>query len=141
MRCVDVNVLVYAHRSDLPEHELYAPWLDSARIGSEPLGLSSVVASGFLRVVTHPKVFTAPSPLEVALAFLEGLRQSPAATTVEPGERHWEIFSDLCRRVAARGDLVPDAFLAALALEAGATMVTADRGFARFPRLRLEHVT
>lgn len=58
MRCVDVNVLVYAHRSDVPDHARYLSWLDAARRGSEPLGLSDVVAAGFLRVVTHPRVVT-----------------------------------------------------------------------------------
>lgn len=139
MRCVDVNVLVSAHRAELPEHRRYRAWLEDARRGPEPLGLSSIVAAGFVRVVTHPRVFVEPTPLATALEFLEVLRESPACTPVEPGERHWELFRALCRRVGARGDLVPDAYLAALALETGSTWVTADRGFARFPGLRLEH--
>ena len=139
MRCVDVNVVVYAHRPESPEHERYREWLDEARAGHEPLGVSELVLSGFLRVVTHPRVFREPTPLAVALDFTEGLRGSPAAQPVAPGERHWQIFADLCRRTGAIGNVVPDAFLAALAIEQSAVWVTADRTFSRFPGLRSEH--
>jgi toxin-antitoxin system PIN domain toxin len=139
MRCVDVNVLVYAHRPESPGHDGYRAWLDVARSGHEPLGLSDVVLSGFLRVVTHARVFREPSPLGVALEFVDGLLGSPATSVVAPGERHWSIFADLCRTVGATGNVIPDAYLAALALEQGATWVTADRSFGRFPGLRREH--
>jgi len=56
-----------------------------------------------------------------------------------PGPRHWEIFARLCRKIGARGNRVPDAFLAALAIESGSEWMTADRGFARFPGLRWRH--
>lgn len=139
MRCVDVNVLVYAHRLESPDHDLYREWLDAARKGNEPLGLSDLVASGFLRVVTHPRIFREPTPIDVALQFIDALKSSPATTSFFPGERHWEIFIDLCRRVGAKGNLIPDAFLAAMAIEHGTTWVSADRGIARFPDLRLLH--
>jgi toxin-antitoxin system PIN domain toxin len=139
MRCVDVNVLVYAHRPESPRHEEHRAWLDHARRGIEPLGVSAIVASGFLRVVTHPRIFREPTPLDGALAFLDVLEASPATTDVAPGARHWEVFTDLCRRVGAIGNLIPDAFLAALAIELGATWISADRGFARFPGLRWQH--
>ena len=95
--------------------------------------------SGFLRVVTHPKVFREPTPMVEALRFVEALRLAPAGIPVAPGERHWEVFTDLCQRTQATGNRIPDAFLAALAIEHGATWVTADRGFARFTGLRWEH--
>ena len=139
MRCVDVNVLINAARRDAPDHHAWLEWLDSARVGSEPLGVPSLALSGMLRIVTHPRIFAEPSRLSDALDFAEALRTSPAVVEVTPGERHWEIFTDLCKSVGARGNVVPDAYLAALAIEHGATWVTADRGFARFPRLRLEH--
>jgi hypothetical protein len=139
MRCVDVNVLVYAHRPESPSHAGHREWLDQARRGVEPLGLSSVVASGFLRVVTHPRIFKEPTPLDIALDFLEVLHASPAVVPVMPGDRHWQIFTDLCRRLDARGNLVPDAFLAAIAIEQGATWVSTDRGFAGFPGLHWLH--
>lgn len=139
MRCADVNVLVYAHRIDVPDHERYRQWLDHARQDYEPLGISDVVLSWFLRVVTHPRVFRDPTPLAVALEFAEQVRRSRGCVPLVPGERHWPLFVDLCRGVDARGNLVPDAFLAALALESNATFVTADLGFRRFPGLRVQH--
>ena len=139
MRCVDVNVLVNAHREDVPDHDGYLGWLDRARRDDEPLGVSDLVLSGFVRVVTHPRVFQEPSPLAVAVDFAEGVRASPACVPLVAGERHWGIFVDLCRSVGATGNIVPDAFLAALAIEHNATFVTGDWGFRRFPRLRVEH--
>lgn len=139
MLCVDVNVLVYAHRPESPDHERHRDWLELARAGREPVGLPGVTASGFLRVVTHPKIFREPSPLAVALDFLGALRDSPTIVPVQPSDRHWEIFVDLCRQVGATGNVVPDAYLAAMAIESGATFVTADRGFTRFPGLSVRH--
>jgi toxin-antitoxin system PIN domain toxin len=139
VRCVDVNVLVNAHRQEAAHHERYRDWLEDARRASEPLGFAPIVLSGFLRVVTHPRVFKEPTPLTTALAFVDALRTSPAAIGVVPGPRHWPIFVELCAAVDAVGNAIPDAFLAALAIEHGATWVTADRGFARFPGLRWEH--
>jgi toxin-antitoxin system PIN domain toxin len=139
MRCVDVNVLVYAHRSEAAEHASYRAWLEDARVAHELLGVSDLVLSGFVRVVTHPRVFREPTSLATALEFADALRLSPAVQSLVPGERHWSIFTDLCRRVRAMGNVVPDAFMAALAIEQGATWVTADRTFGRFPGLRWQH--
>lgn len=139
MRCVDVNVLVSAHRPEAPRHAEHRAWLEAARFGTELLGLLAVVASGFLRVVTHPRIFREPTPLGIALDFLEILRASPATVPVLPGDRHWQIFTDLCTRLDARGNKVPDAFLAAIAMEQGATWISTDRGFAGFPGLRSIH--
>jgi toxin-antitoxin system PIN domain toxin len=139
MRCVDVNVLVYAHRADVPEHEPYRTWLDLARRGPEPLGVPAIVASGFLRIVTHPRVFQIPTPLDEALSFLDVLMRSPATVYLGPGSAHWTAFTDLCRRIGARGNQVPDAYIAAHAIEQGATLVSADRGFAGYPGLRWQH--
>lgn len=139
MRCVDVNVLVYAHRSDTPDHARYAAWLDEARAADEPLGIPGVVLSGFLRLVTNPRIFREPTSTSLALTAAAALRGSPAFRPLEPGPRHWTLFETLCREADVSGDLVPDAWLAAIALENGATLVTADRGFSRFPRLRWEH--
>ena len=139
MRAADVNLLVYAHRPDVDRHDEYRQWLDDARRGPEPLGLADVVLSGFLRVTTHPKVFRRPTPLHIALDFAESLRSSPAVVSIAPGARHWAIFRDLCQTIEARGNDVPDTYLAALAIENGATWCSADRSFARYPTLRWEH--
>lgn len=131
MRCVDVNVLVYAHRPESPGHARWRAWLDEARRGRERLGLITGVATGFVRIVTHPRVFAEPTPIETALEFVEVLRGSPATIDVTAGSRHWELFRQLCTETAAVGNRVPDAALAAIAIEHGARFVTADHGFAR----------
>ena len=135
----DVNVLVYAHRNDLPDHDRYRRWLESVLEGDAAYALSDIVLAGFLRVVTHPGVFSEPTPLEVALRFVADVRERPNCVLVTPGERHWDIFQRLCREAGVKGNLVPDAFLAALAIEAGLEWVTTDRDFARFPGLRWRH--
>ena len=139
MQLTDVNVLVYAHREDTPRHTEYLAWVE--RMLSTPLafGVSDLVLSGFVRVVTHPRVFDPPSPLESALSFAEQIRQQPNCVVLAPGPRHWDLFCGLCRTGGAKGNLVPDAYLAALAIESGSDLVTTDRDFARFPDLRCIH--
>jgi toxin-antitoxin system PIN domain toxin len=139
MLLADVNVLVYAYRADAPDHQAYRDWLDGMVNGDEAYGLSNLVLSGVLRVLTHPRVFNPPSSIADALAFLEAVRSGAGCVAVEPGPRHWEIFTRLCRRVGAKGNHVPDAWLAALAIESGSEWLTSDRGFARFPGLRWRH--
>jgi toxin-antitoxin system PIN domain toxin len=139
MRCVDVNVLVYAHRADSPEHVPYRALLETWANDDEPLGLADAVLAGFLRVVTNRRVFVEPTAPELAWQLVGQLVAAPAAVVLHPGERHWEHFERLARSVAARGNDVPDAFLAAFAIENNATFVSADRGFARFRELRWVH--
>jgi len=135
----DVNVLVYAHRRDAARHDEYRSWLERAIEGPTPFGLSDLVLSGFARIVTHPRVFADPTPLPEAMAFAMALRERDNRVTVSPGPRHWDIFSDLCERASARGNLVPDAYLAALAIESGSEWITTDGDFSRFPGLRMRH--
>jgi toxin-antitoxin system PIN domain toxin len=139
MRLVDVNVLVYAHRPDVPRHQDYADWLHDLLADQEPYGFSDLILSGFLRVVTNPRVFKQPTPMETALAFAELLRTQPNCVPVEPGQRHWDIFTALCRTTGVKGNLVPDAYLAALAIESGSEWITTDRDFSRFTGLRWRH--
>jgi toxin-antitoxin system PIN domain toxin len=84
-------------------------------------------------------VFLQPSTRADAFAFTAALRDRPNAVPVAPGARHWELFQRLCERVSAKGNLVPDAYLAALAMEAGCEGITTDRDYARFPALRWRH--
>ena len=135
----DVNVLVYAHRQDAEQHDLYRAWLEEALDGAEVCGVSDLILSGCLRVLTHPKVFLPPTPLPQAVAFVEQLRAHPRMTIVSPGRRHWEIFRELCGKAAARGNLVSDAWHAAVAIEHGCEWITTDRDYARFPGLRWHH--
>jgi toxin-antitoxin system PIN domain toxin len=135
----DVNVLVYAHREELPEHAACLGWLAQLVEADAAFGLSELVLSGFLRVVTHPRVFKTPTPLEQALAFVSVLREQPNCVQLDPGPRHWEIFERLCRECGAKGNLVADAYLAALAIESGCEWVTTDRDYSRFEGLRWRH--
>lgn len=139
MILVDVNVLVHAFHGAAPDHERYRDWLTRAVNAAEPFGLSELVLSGFIRVATHPRVFDPPAPIEDALAFANALRSQPNAVIVTPGDRHWEIFEQLCVSAGAKGNLVPDAYLAALAIESGSEWVSSDRDFSRFAGLRWRH--
>lgn len=135
----DVNILVYAFRPDATDHERYRDWLQDLVDGPAAFGCSDVVLSGFLRIVTHPRVFASPDSLEAATAFATAVRDQPHCVPVSPGPRHWDLFLQLGRAVGARGNLVPDAYLAALAIEAGCEWITTDRDFARFTGLRWRH--
>ncbi len=135
----DVNVLIYASREESPDHPAYRAWLQSLALGNESFGLSEFVCSSFLRVVTNPRIWNPPTPVDVALDFIQALRDRPNCVLVSPGPRHWDIFADLCRQLALRGNIVADAYLAALAIETGNEWITADRDFARFPGLRWRH--
>ena len=136
----DVNVLVYAHRTDSTEdHARYAEWLTGLATGPEPFALSILALAGLVRIVTNPRVFRQPSGLEEAFAFSTELLRRPTARVVAPGRDHLEIFEDLCRRSGAAGKLVADAQHAAVAIEHGCTLVTTDSDFDRFPGLRWQH--
>lgn len=133
----DVNVLVYAFRVDTEHHDRDRTWLTTAINGDEPVGVSELVMSSFLRLVTNHRVFVNPSGLVRAIEFCDALLSAPAVVPVRAGERHWARFCGLCRAAGVHGNLVPDAYLAALALDIGATVVTSDAGFRRFPGLRV----
>lgn len=139
MLLFDVNVLVYAHRADAADHGRYRTWLEHVLAMEPAFGIAELVLSGFVRVVTHPKVFRDPSPTDTALAFAEALRNHPNCILVAPGPQHWEIFARLCKAAGAKGNLVADAYLAALAIESGAEWITTDRDYARFSGLRTRH--
>lgn len=136
----DVSELVYAHREDgHREHERFASWVTSLATGPEPFALSVLALVGVVRVVTNPRIFRRPSSLEEALSFASELIRRPTARLLAPGPRHWELVTDLCRKVGATGKLVADAQHAAVAIEHGCTLVTTDADFARFPTLRWHH--
>ena len=136
MDFLDVNVLVNAWRPDSARHEEFARYLQSLVNGPEAFAIPSLSFSGLLRIATHPRIFNPPDPVEDVLKFVDQLRSLPHCIFAQPGDRHWNIFTDLCRKGNARGNLVSDAYLAAMAIELGAELVTDDRGFARWPGLR-----
>jgi toxin-antitoxin system PIN domain toxin len=132
----DVNVLVYAHREDSPLHAVCRDWVLDTLRSDQAFGISESVLASVVRIVTHPRVFKQPSRLDVALAFVAGLAGQPHAVRVAPGPRHWDIFTRLCRDADARGNLIADAYLAAVAIESGCEWITTDGDFARFPGLK-----
>lgn len=136
----DVNVLVYAYREEVEQYPQYAEWLSQILRGREPLALHDPVLSGFVRVVTNPRVFDEPTPVALALGLVSRLRHARYARWLPSGHSTWEAlgrFADGDR--AIRGNLVPDAHLAAVAIAHGCRLATTDRGFARFPGLRWFH--
>jgi toxin-antitoxin system PIN domain toxin len=139
MQVPDVNVLIFAFDPRSVDHERYRSWLHGLVNGDEAFGIVDSVLSSVIRIVTNPRIFNPPSSLERALGFANQLRAAPNAALVTPGARHWDIFVRLCDEADARGDLVPDAYLAALAIESGNELVSADRDFSRFSGLRWRH--
>jgi hypothetical protein len=140
MDLIDVNVLVYAHRADTPDHDAYRRWLENVIQSDQAYGMSDIVLSGFLRIVTHPRIFDPPNTMDAALAFVHEVRDQPNCVHISPGARHWGIFTRLCQTSGARGNLVPDAYLAALAIESGSQWITTDRDYSRFPGLKWRHL-
>jgi len=135
----DANVLIYSFRRDAGRHSEYLAWLKSALLEEQAVGISEFVLSSVVRVTTHPSIFKKPSAIEETLAFCDTLLSQPNVLRIVPGERHWSIFSRISRAAGVRGNLVPDAYLAALAIEHGAELITTDRDFARFSGLRWRH--
>ena len=132
----DVNVLLYAFRADSVDHVRHRAWLDAVVNGDEAYGMSPQVLCSLARISTHPRIYVSPSRFEDAMAFARVVLEQPHCTVVKPGSRHFSIFDDLCRKAAANGNLVQDAWFAALAVESGCEWITTDGDFARFPGLR-----
>jgi toxin-antitoxin system PIN domain toxin len=138
MMLTDVNVLIYAHRAEMEQHSVAYKWLQGVVSSGEAYGLSDLVVSSFLRIVTHPSAFDPPSTMKQALSFAAEIREAPNRVAIEPGDRHWEIFVELGSEPGVKGPLVTDAYLAALAIEHQCDFVTNDGDFKRFaPRLKI----
>jgi hypothetical protein len=132
----DVNVLIYAYRKDQPHHAASRTWLERTVEGQSAIGLSRLVLSAVVRLMSNPRIYHPPETLDDVFAYCNWLIGRPSAVLVEPGERHWGIFERLCRETGTRGARVSDAWLAALAIEHGCEWVTFDRDYARFPGLK-----
>lgn len=136
MILLDVNIPVTAFRADLDRHKIARTWLEDLVQRQEPFTVPDEVWSGFLRIVTNRRIFDVPTPRDEAFEFVASVRSQPGYVPVSPGPRRLEIFQRLSEAGDAKGDLIPDAFLAALAIEQGGILVSFDRDFARFPGLR-----
>jgi len=139
MQLVDVNVLIYAFREESRDHLRYRTWLEELAVSGESFAVPELVLSSFLQLVTNAQIFRPGTPWRMALAFVETIRREPGFVALGPGKRHWEIFIRLCETSGATGNLVPDAYLAAIAVEHGGEWITADKDFAKFPAVRWRH--
>ena len=138
MIAVDTNILVYAHRAEMAQHERAQGRLRALAEGDELFGVPVFVAAEFLRVVTHPRVFRPPSSMAVAQAALDAVLDSPAARLLLPGPRHRPLLAAAIAEGAATGNLVLDAAIVATCREHGASSIlTNDLDFRRFPSLEV----
>lgn len=135
MTLPDVNVLIYAFRKDSEHHEVCRSWLERTILGESQFGVSGLTLSAVVRIATNPRVFREPSTVEESFAYCRAIMGQPHCELIEPGERHWRIFEELCKKAGVRGPKVSDAWFAALAVERGCTWITCDRDYARFPGL------
>lgn len=142
MLAPDVNVLVYAHRTDETAYRLYRRWLEDLIGGPQPFALSVLVAVGFVRIVTNAKAYPSPTPLPMALAVIDELVAQPNCRLIAPAPDHWQRVAELCRATRATGKLIADAQHAAVAMAEGCTWVSRDRDFSKFAPhgLKWEHL-
>jgi toxin-antitoxin system PIN domain toxin len=132
----DINVLINAFRREAPDHVACHKLVDALVNGDSAYGVTDYVINGVIRVLSVEALYDSPPTMEEILSYVGQIRNQPHALIVNPGERHWEIFTKLCRQTNARRKLIPDAYLAALAIEHGCEFVTCDKDFARFEGLR-----
>jgi toxin-antitoxin system PIN domain toxin len=132
----DVNVLIYAFRRDSARHSEYRAWLQGVVDGPNAYGVSPQVLAAVLRICTHSKIYRQPSTLAETLAYCEALLEPAHSTLVQPGERHWSIFADLTTSAKASGNLIQDAWFAALAIEHGCEWISTDTDYDQFHDLR-----
>ena len=135
MILADVNVLIYAFRTDSARHEVCKPWLDKVVSSDAQFGLSPLALSATARITTNPRIFKQASAIEEVFAFCDNLLGQPNCEIVRPGPRHWSIFKRICVEAGVRGPRVADAWFAALAIERSCVWITYDRDYARFPKL------
>ena len=132
----DVNVLIYAFRRDTPQHPTCLAWLQAVVDGDSAFGIAPLTLAAVIRITTNSRAFVEASTLAEAFRFCDHLLRQPHGRIIEPGDRHWDIFRQLCGDTSTAGPGVSDAWYAALAIEHGCTWITFDRDFARFPGLR-----
>lgn len=136
MKLPDLNLLIYAVDRSSPSHVVALRWWNGLLSGSQTVALSWTVLLGFLRLTTSPRIMRTPLDVAEALDYIERWLAHPLTTVIDPTPRHASMLRDLLGPVGAAGNLVSDAHLAALAIEHGAELCSADRDFGRFPGLR-----
>ncbi|MEA2009673.1 MAG: TA system VapC family ribonuclease toxin [Actinomycetota bacterium] len=132
----DINLLVYATDNLNRQRPAAEHWIEEIMSGSETVGFPWHSLTGFVRISTNPRIFGVPLSVDASLAVVDDWLAQPNATIVHPTHRHAAVLRDLLTPIGVGGDLVPDAHLAALAVEHNATLHSADSDFARFPALK-----
>jgi toxin-antitoxin system PIN domain toxin len=136
---IDANLLVYAHATAFSQHRAAREWLDDRLNGVAPVGLPWPSILAFLRIVTNPRIFERPEVIEGAWRQVEEWLGCPSVWIPQPTERHGETLQPLLVDQRLRANLIPDAHLAALAIEHGLILCSTDGDFARFSGLRWEN--
>ena len=140
MISIDTNVLVYAHRTDFAEHARAQDAVAGALMGSEPVGLCWPVLHEFLAVVTNPRLFVEPTPMDTAMAQVQDWLSSPVYTTIREGSRHLESLASGLANSSIAGGAIHDARIAAICLDSGVRELwTVDRDFSRFPQIQVRN--
>jgi toxin-antitoxin system PIN domain toxin len=135
---LDANLLLYAVHEGAEQHEAAREWLTAQLTGSRRVGLPWQSIAAFLRIATHPRAFSHPLAPATAWERVTDWLRAPVAWIPQPGPEHPRLLGELLTTDDVRGNLTPDAMLAALALEHGLTLYSADTDFARFRALRWE---
>ena len=138
MILLDANLLIYARVASVPQHDAARAWLDERLNGPAPVGLPWPSLLGFVRVTTNPRVFERPLPVAAAWRQVREWLDCPPAWIPVPTDRHVQFIEPLLLETGGTANLVPDAHLAALAIEHGLILCSTDGDFARFPGLRWE---
>ena len=136
MILVDANLLIYAHVKSFPQHARARKWLDARLSGSAQVGLPWPSLLGFLRLVTNRRVFERPEATGYAWRQVLAWLECDVVWIPQPTDRHRDVLGRLLAKVNVAANLIPDAHLAALAIEHGLTLCSTDGDFARFPDLR-----
>lgn len=136
MILVDTNILIYAEDKLSPLHEEVRQWWDKQLSGESPVCLSWSIISAFIRICTNRRIFNKPLTLDQAINRVQSWIDQPCVRLINPTENHWQIFQAMLLEGQANANLVPDAHLAALAIEHGCTLYSTDSDFSRFPRLK-----
>lgn len=136
MILVDANLLIYAVNKDASHHKKACSWLEKTLSKTTDVGLAWIVILAFLRITTHPRIMRNPLDTDSALGYIAEWLDQPYVTLVTPGEHHWPIFMNLVRTTGTAANLTSDAHIAALAIEYGCEICSADYDFQRFPSVR-----
>lgn len=132
----DINILIYAYDSTSPRHAEARRWWETTLVGERPVGLAWATMLGFIRIMTHPRIQARPMRVPDCVRRVRSWIEHPRTEILTPGEQHADILFRFLTQLGSAGNLTSDAYLAALAVEYQAELVSTDADFARFQGLR-----